>query len=468
MSLNTMITATFVLVFVIWAGVAFGSPEESLLVQNLFTDAQYDKYIRPAPRFDVAIYVNFSLGLNVLLDVDEKSQTITLSCHTDQEWIDMRLLWNPANYSGLTEVVVPADWFWRPTIILSNAADGDYYVPRGREILLDYTGRIKNNPPAIFKIACKMDLEKFPFDVQRCTLKFSVWQYATDKILFSPSQDTVAMWSNTQSSEWYIDETSVIGSLYDHNNKSWGKISATFTLRRMPLYYLINIVLPCVVMALLTVLLFLLPSDCGEKMSFGVSILISISVFTLLVADIMPATSDSVPLIMRFLIFDLVFVAGSIVASVFVLRVHHRSKGNLSIKPWMRKLFMVCLPYCLFMEPKTKLSKVRNCQAEIKKSLPNMEEEGKHQTSQLSVFGYESSEPGNKKVQLPPYDAYVDQLREMRNEMNRQNEKDQRHDKEKEMEDDWKYMATVMDRLFLVIGLLAYIMALILMYNETQ
>jgi len=44
-------------------------------------------------------------------------------------------------------------------------------------------------------------------------------------------------------------------------------------------------------------MVFLLPADSGEKVSLGVSILVAISVFLLLVAGNVPDTSDAVPLL---------------------------------------------------------------------------------------------------------------------------------------------------------------------------
>jgi len=44
-------------------------------------------------------------------------------------------------------------------------------------------------------------------------------------------------------------------------------------------------------------MVFLLPADSGEKVSLGVSILVAISVFLLLVAGNVPDTSESVPLL---------------------------------------------------------------------------------------------------------------------------------------------------------------------------
>lgn len=48
---------------------------------------------------------------------------------------------------------------------------------------------------------------------------------------------------------------------------------------------------------MLTLTVFLLPVESGEKTSLGLTVLLSYSLFMLLVAESMPATSEFVPLI---------------------------------------------------------------------------------------------------------------------------------------------------------------------------
>ncbi len=58
-----------------------------------------------------------------------------------------------------------------------------------------------------------------------------------------------------------------------------------------------NIVFPCMMMSTLTVLVFCLPPDSGEKIALGVTVLLAFSVFMLAIAEKMPETSESIPLI---------------------------------------------------------------------------------------------------------------------------------------------------------------------------
>lgn len=68
-------------------------------------------------------------------------------------------------------------------------------------------------------------------------------------------------------------------------------------LQRKSLFYTVNVIIPCVGISFLSVLVFYLPSDSGEKVSLSISILLSLTVFFLLLAEIIPSTSMSVPLL---------------------------------------------------------------------------------------------------------------------------------------------------------------------------
>jgi hypothetical protein len=77
----------------------------------------------------------------------------------------------------------------------------------------------------------------------------------------------------------------------------WSYYKATLTIKRKPTYFILNILGPCIVISLLIPVLFYLPSDSGEKISMGVTILLAFSVFQMVIADTLPKTSDTTPMI---------------------------------------------------------------------------------------------------------------------------------------------------------------------------
>ena len=57
------------------------------------------------------------------------------------------------------------------------SADGNYEVTIMTKAILHWNGRVKWNPPAIYKSYCGIDVEFFPFDEQECMMKFGSWTY---------------------------------------------------------------------------------------------------------------------------------------------------------------------------------------------------------------------------------------------------------------------------------------------------
>ena len=126
-------------------------------------------------------------------------------------------------------------------------------------------------------------------------------------------------------------------------------ITFNITMRRKTLFHTVNLIIPCVAISFLTVLVFYLPSDSGEKITLCISILLSLTVFFLLLAEIIPPTSLVVPLIGKYLLFTMILVTLSIIVTVIVLNVHFRSPSTHSMSPWVKKVFLNILPRLLLM-----------------------------------------------------------------------------------------------------------------------
>ena len=72
-----------------------------------------------------------------------------------------------------------------------------------------------------------------------------------------------------------------------------------FHWSRKPLYFYINIIMPTIYMGLITLGVFWLPAECGEKMSLGITVVLAFSVFQIVIMEITPVSSDAVPKISK-------------------------------------------------------------------------------------------------------------------------------------------------------------------------
>lgn len=83
------------------------------------------------------------------------------------------------------------------------------------------------------------------------------------------------------------------------------------------------------------------------QVSLCSSILLSLTVFFLLLAEIIPPTSLAIPLLGKYLLLSMILVTLSIWITVCVLNVHFRSPSTHNMAPWVRLLFLNWVPRLL-------------------------------------------------------------------------------------------------------------------------
>ncbi|XP_048830983.1 neuronal acetylcholine receptor subunit alpha-2-like isoform X2 [Brienomyrus brachyistius] len=334
---------------------------EDELFKNLFIG--YNKWSRPVSNISDVVIVKFGLSIAQLIDVDEKNQMMTTNVWLKQEWNDYKLRWKPADYENITSIRVPSELIWVPDIVLYNNADGEFAVTHMTKAHLFYTGMVRWVPPAIYKSSCSIDVTFFPFDQQNCKMKFGSWTYDRAKIDLECIEKTVDLKDYWESGEWAIVDA--VGTYntkkYDCCHEIYPDITYYFIIRRLPLFYTINLIIPCLLISCLTVLVFYLPSDCAEKITLCISVLLSLTVFLLLITEIIPSTSLVIPLIGEYLLFTMIFVTLSIAITVFVLNVHHRSPRTHTMSRWVRSVFLGSIPRWLFMRRPAAAERRRRC-----------------------------------------------------------------------------------------------------------
>ncbi|XP_053156607.1 neuronal acetylcholine receptor subunit alpha-6 [Hemicordylus capensis] len=458
--------------FYLWANVLFllqgclACKSEARLFHKLFS--HYNHYIRPVENVSDPVTVYFEVAITQLANVDEVNQIMETNLWLRHIWNDYKLRWNPLEYDGIEFVRVPADKIWKPDIVLYNNAVGDFQVEGRTKALLKYDGTITWTPPAIFKSSCPMDITFFPFDHQNCSLKFGSWTYDKAKIdllIVGSKVDMNDFWEN---SEWEI----IDASGYKHDIKYncceeiYTDITYSFYIRRLPMFYTINLIIPCLFISFLTVLVFYLPSDCGEKVTLCISVLLSLTVFLLVITETIPSTSLVIPLVGEYLLFTMIFVTLSIVVTVFVLNIHYRTPMTHTMPSWVKTVFLSLLPKVLMMKRpvqkhiETKPKKPTKAGHASKSSKPKANDSGevKGHNEHRCCHCDKPSEPATGKKRRPSHQSakwaaeqleYSPEVKEVMNSVQFIAENMRSQNETKEVEDDWKYVAMVIDRVFL-------------------
>ena len=229
----------------------------------------------------------------------------------------------------------------------------------------------------IYKSYCSIDIEYYPFDIQNCYFKFGSWTYDGTMINLehinvknAKHEPNISRLNNGGTTKLYTVEPGIDMSDY-YTSVEWDVLAVpaqknikvypccpepyydihfNITIRRKTLFYTVNLIIPCVNISFLSVLVFFLPSDSGEKLTLGISILVALLVFYLLLIELIPPTSLVIPLIGKYLLFTLILVNLSILLTIFILNLHHRKPSTHKMPYWMKRLFLNILPKMLMIE----------------------------------------------------------------------------------------------------------------------
>ncbi|XP_071390952.1 acetylcholine receptor subunit epsilon [Centroberyx affinis] len=336
--------------------------EESQLISDLFKG--YNKNIRPVERPEDKVEVQIKLTLTNLISLNEKEETLTTNVWIEIQWSDYRLAWNKTKYYGIEIIRVPYNTVWLPDIVLENNIDGKFDVAYYANVLISNDGWMYWLPPAIYRSTCAIEITYFPFDYQNCTLVFRSQTYSANEVdlilAVGETRETIE-WVDidpeafTENGEWAIvhrPARKLINARYSPDDLEYQEIFFNLIIQRKPLFYIINIILPCSLISSLVVLAYFLPAQAGgQKLTVSISVLLAQTVFLILIAQKIPETSLSVPLIGKYLIFVMCVTTLIATNQIVVLNFSLRSPSTHTMSHTIKHVFLEMVPRFLGMSP---------------------------------------------------------------------------------------------------------------------
>ena len=130
----------------------------------------------------------------------------------------------------------------------------------------------------------------------------------------SPTGDTCCF---VDYGEWELKEIPLYRRVDVYPSGPFPTLIYIIHLKRKPMYYVVNIVMPCIFISTCGLFVFLLPPDHGEKVTLTVTVLLSSTFFLLFVADTMPPQSSVVPILSRYQTSMVILLVMSMHTSIF-------------------------------------------------------------------------------------------------------------------------------------------------------
>ncbi|KAK0394606.1 hypothetical protein QR680_000832 [Steinernema hermaphroditum] len=340
---------------------AFRPPQHYKLEKFLMTN--YNKKLIPKRHLNESVQVKFSINLYQIIEVNEPQQYILMNAWIVERWRDDMLYWNPEKFGGIREIILPKDEIWIPDTTLYNSlvmndAESRRLLnaklttdPRRKTVLVELLY------PTLYKFSCMLDLRFFPFDVQACKMTFGSWTYDKKSIDYHSYKNgkggAIGTSQCIENEGWNILGTQVHrrDMKYDCCANNYTLLEFYLHIQRKPLFYLINLIAPTSVITLIAIVGFFSSSTINdmreEKISLGITTLLSMSILIFMVSDQMPSTSSFIPLIGWFYTCMMMLISGGTLCASMVI--YAQKKGILGHRPtsrtmrWARWLGKMCM-----------------------------------------------------------------------------------------------------------------------------
>ncbi|XP_071830776.1 neuronal acetylcholine receptor subunit alpha-7-like isoform X3 [Apostichopus japonicus] len=264
---------------------------------------------RPVLNASDTVVVGLDVEFYAMLDLNEKDQILTTASWLTMTWTDERMSWDPSNFSGVDLIHMYVDEIWIPKIFLSNSlseeALGIVNSERG-SILLTSNGHVHLGAPVVQSTQCHIIITYFPFDTQLCPFHYIPETMLAHQMYFyiAPPKNERTLYSN----QWDLLNVTVFSGVFPVEEFVEGRHIDYYTLgsvcvhlRRDPTYYITALLLPSTFLCVMSFVTFLAPPDSGERISLGVSMVLGLTVFQLLIVDTLPSSSKTPPIIGTYL-----------------------------------------------------------------------------------------------------------------------------------------------------------------------
>lgn len=308
-------------------------------VNDLYTDllTGYNKHQRPVKDQDDTVEVYLSFTAVAIQEFNEVLERLSVTSVLQIQWTDETIVWDKAEYGNISSVRMGYKDVWIPEVILANPAQKlDSFGKDWQKIRYDSSGMAYWFPGDLVQSTCPLNVRNFPFDIQECSIELYAWGYLSTEVKLVLIRDDIKTNLLNEHGTWNVKKTSAKATVYE----SVSKITFTFVLERKSQFVIVNIILPILFLCLLNVLVFILPADSGERVSYAITVLLAIAVYMTIVSDILPKTSEPMPLIAYFLMFDLIVSAVISLFTILNLRIFHEDSKK-EIPKWMICIYRV-------------------------------------------------------------------------------------------------------------------------------
>ncbi|KAK3552943.1 hypothetical protein QTP86_029650 [Hemibagrus guttatus] len=295
----------------------FLGPSTACLSRRCLANELINKNLYSAPQSPgCVINVNLTSIQYKTLSVNTKTMQFSSRIKITMEWTDPDLKWSETNYT-FNEIMLPVKKIWTPDLIVENAIY--LKIKPANDIVVKSDGTVNYVIVMYTTVLCRINLLTYPFVDGSCPVAINGWNQSSCGLQIQYGSVSVQGDGGT---EW---STVSVTLKNDAKTKNHNYIDVTISSN--PFKALVSLVLPSALIMIADLVSFALPLDGGKRSSFKITLVLSFTMFLLILTDYLPNTGTCSPLIRYHFCFCMFVLVMSILISMVFTKV--ATEGNI-------------------------------------------------------------------------------------------------------------------------------------------
>ncbi|XP_068563230.1 5-hydroxytryptamine receptor 3A-like [Cebidichthys violaceus] len=337
------------------------SPTPASLFDALEKELFSRKLLRPVKSFSDTLNISIDMTVLGIVGVNEQAQSLTTFLWQVLEWDIEGLSWDEKE-CGTTRVSVPRENLWVSDVGISEFMEEDN-SPQTPYVYLYNTGHVYDDKPIRVVSSCRLVIYTFPFDIQNCSLTFGSYLHFAEEIRMIQSTTAAEMLEESRKmikteGEWELIDIEAAQTTLEREVGSYSEVKYYIILRRRPLLYVVNLLIPSCFLITVDLFSFLLPPDSVDRSSFKMTLILGYTVFLLIMNDLLPVTGDTTPLMNVFFSISLALMVASLLETVLITNIQFSSSQYSAVPHWISVIVLRYLAVVVCLPPKKKSNRI--------------------------------------------------------------------------------------------------------------
>ena len=215
---------------------------------------------------------------------------------------------------------------------------------------MDSSGAVTFGAMGVLTADCALDMTYFPYDTQECLFTFSMSESTVREVTIIAGNVGFFRDNFIPNAEWdvvaIVSEVKHVGF-----PNTFAALWMTIKLERRPDYYIINIFVPVTLLSVLGLLQLSVPLVGGERLSYGLAVLLSLSVYGTVIQTTIPKSSLTTPIVVQYSLGIFIINSSGILMSLALTSLRN---GQIVHKPGKKIFHVFGIPIALKVETEGK------------------------------------------------------------------------------------------------------------------